>query len=65
MKKRIPYTKQPNSSFKDLIKISFFVLLIFSFQAKAFAQNDSQEIITVKGVVTEAEFGAVIGANII
>ena len=65
MKKRIPYTKQTKSNFRSIIEIVFFVVLIFSFQLKAFAQNNSQEIITVKGLVTEAEFGPVIGANII
>ncbi|QCX37671.1 TonB-dependent receptor [Aureibaculum algae] len=65
MKKRIPYTKQPNSSFKYVINIILFVLLIFISHLTVLAQTDSQETITVHGTITEAEFGPVIGANII
>ncbi|RPD91768.1 TonB-dependent receptor [Aureibaculum marinum] len=63
MKKQVPYTKRPDSSLKYVINIGLFVLIFIS-QFALFAQTNSEKI-TVRGTVTEAEFGAVIGANII
>ncbi|WP_405293254.1 SusC/RagA family TonB-linked outer membrane protein [Algibacter sp. Ld11] len=65
MKKRTPCTKQPDSNFKCVLKIGLFILLISISPLNIFAQTNPQEIITVSGTVTEAELGAVIGANIL
>ncbi|MDO6759979.1 TonB-dependent receptor [Tamlana sp. 2_MG-2023] len=65
MKKQTPCAKQPDSSFKSVLKKGFFVLLIFIFHFTVLAQSNFQETITVKGIVTEAELGPVVGANII
>lgn len=64
MKKRIPYTKQPDSSFKYVIKMGLFTLLTFISQI-TFSQTGSQEKITVRGVISEIELGVVVGANIV
>lgn len=65
MKKQIPYTKQPHSSFKSVIKTGLFVILIFISQVTIYAQSNATEIITVSGNISENEFGPVPGANII
>ncbi|KAA5821869.1 TonB-dependent receptor [Algibacter amylolyticus] len=65
MKKQNPYTKQPDFSFKYVLKTRLFVLLLFISQLTVLAQTNPQEIITVTGTITEAELGPVIGANIL